>query len=250
MIGIGIFTLLTLSRVCHCFTGRPEPRQKITKNVFATSLHMLAVSTARLLQANSLFFLLLFLNTASSFASPTSPREQAEHRDQPSTDSPGLNIKVVTNAWIYVGQTDTGKTRHGQGNCTWKDVGQKYEGGWKDDKRSGQGVHTFSDGSRYEGGWKEDKWSGRGVISLPNGMRCEAEWKENIPLGKIVMNGANGRYEGEIKDGEFKLLGQVVFAGSDGSRFEGEMKDGDVPGTLSGQVVISTPNGARFEGYW
>ena len=30
--------------------------------------------------------------------------------------------------------------------------GEQYEGGWRDDKRHGRGVHTRADGERYEGG--------------------------------------------------------------------------------------------------
>ncbi len=105
----------------------------------------LTALTARLLKANAPFFLFLLLTTATSFASPT-PREQSEHYDQhaaPASSTFSDNIQVDTDAWTYVGQADTGtKTRQGQGVCTWKNSGQKYDGGWKDGKQSGRGVLT------------------------------------------------------------------------------------------------------------
>ena len=61
---------------------------------------------------------------------------------------PGLSDNVVldTDDYHYEGQGLTGsKKRQGRGVCTYKGAnsGHKYEGEWKDDIRSGQGVHIL-----------------------------------------------------------------------------------------------------------
>ena len=86
--------------------------------------------------------------------------------------SPSLsdNLVLDTDRYHYEGQgvTDS-KKRQGRGVCTWKSSGHKYEGEWKDDKMSGQGVHTWPSGQLYEGEWKDGKSSGQGVRTWPSG---------------------------------------------------------------------------------
>ena len=38
--------------------------------------------------------------------------------------------------------------------------GNRYKGGYKNDKFNGQGVLFFADGSKYDGMWKDDKKEG------------------------------------------------------------------------------------------
>jgi hypothetical protein len=44
--------------------------------------------------------------------------------------------------------------------------GDKYDGNWKDNKKSGQGVMNFVNGNKYDGQWKDDKMNGHGTIRL------------------------------------------------------------------------------------
>jgi len=37
---------------------------------------------------------------------------------------------------------------------------------------------TLLDGSSYEGEWKNNKMSGNGVMTHPNGEKYEGEWKD------------------------------------------------------------------------
>ena len=39
----------------------------------------------------------------------------------------------------------------------------KYEGDWKDDKRTGYGTYTWPDGDKYVGEYKDDERCGRGT---------------------------------------------------------------------------------------
>ena len=40
--------------------------------------------------------------------------------------------------------------------------GAKYDGKWKDCKRHGKGVYTWTDGRKYDGEWKAGKEHGGG----------------------------------------------------------------------------------------
>ena len=40
-----------------------------------------------------------------------------------------------------------------------------------------QGVMMYSDGTVYEGGWKNDERTGFAVVCLPNGDTVEGVWK-------------------------------------------------------------------------
>ena len=43
---------------------------------------------------------------------------------------------------------------------------------------NGQGTYYYASGERYEGGWKNDKKEGYGVFYWSNGDRYEGEWKD------------------------------------------------------------------------
>jgi hypothetical protein len=108
------------------------------------------------------------------------------------------NVVVETDAYTYNGQGETraGSTvRHGRGTCTWKGAysGHKYEGEWKDGKRSGQGVFTSPDGKRYEGEWKGDRMSGQGVHTWPDDKRYEGGLKDDKRNGRGTMWLPDGR---------------------------------------------------------
>lgn len=51
--------------------------------------------------------------------------------------------------------------------------GNRYEGQWVDNLRSGQGVLYYADGGKYEGYFKNDKMNGRGIMSYADGKRYE-----------------------------------------------------------------------------
>ena len=134
--------------------------------------------------------------------------------------TPGLSDGVVveTDKCRYVGQVRTGtKTLHGRGTCTWKNNGDKYEGEWKDNKKSGQGVYTRADGARYEGGWKDGGRSGRGVLWLPDERTYDGAWAGGYPLQGTAMepDGALFRatFDGETDLSEGAWLGFLKLSG-------------------------------------
>ena len=56
---------------------------------------------------------------------------------------------------------------------------EKYEGEWKDGKKSGIGTYNYKDNSIYKGNWFNDKRHGRGILFYPNRTRFHGEWKDD-----------------------------------------------------------------------
>jgi hypothetical protein len=77
---------------------------------------------------------------------------------------------------------------------TWPD-GQRYEGGWKNDARSGQGVMTGASGQRYEGEWRYHKRSGQGLLWLPGGNRVfDGTFADGFPLQGTALESDGALY--------------------------------------------------------
>ena len=81
----------------------------------------------------------------------------------------------------YEGDFVEGNKRHGRGIYVWAN-GDRYEGEWRDGKRTGWGTHTSANGKVKEGEWKNDK-----LVRLSARLkrqrrlereRREAEWEE------------------------------------------------------------------------
>ena len=49
------------------------------------------------------------------------------------------------------------------------DLGNEYEGEWRDGLREGKGVYRFKNGSIYDGDWKAGKMSGRAFYRFADG---------------------------------------------------------------------------------
>jgi len=60
----------------------------------------------------------------------------------------------------------------------------KYEGDWRDGKKSGKGKLSWFVGDFYEGDWLEGKRHGFGVFSWADGARFEGEWEGGMRHGK------------------------------------------------------------------
>ena len=61
--------------------------------------------------------------------------------------------------------------------------GSKYIGGWKDEKRHGQGTYTFSDGEKYIGEFKDGNRHGRGVESIERRDEKIGYWLYDMYVG-------------------------------------------------------------------
>jgi hypothetical protein len=86
-------------------------------------------------------------------------------------------------------------------------------------------VAVFDDGSRYEGGFAEDLRAGQGRMILPDGHELEGTWEAGLLNGPGIARYPNGDvYEGNFVDGQREGSGRMIFAES--GEFEGLWRDG------------------------
>ena len=119
---------------------------------------------------------------------------------------------------IYTGQFENG-TQNGLGvlNYGEDDIHKrlKFEGGFKDDKRSGRGKLIFKDGSVYEGFYENDFWQGLGKLNYSSGDYFEGNFIEGKYSGIGTYISKNGeKYIGNWKDDEKNGFGVITFAKS------------------------------------
>ncbi len=92
-------------------------------------------------------------------------------------------------------------------------------GQFKNGNFHGQGALYCANGDKYTGGWVEDKKSGHGVFIWFTGDRYEGQYKDDMRNGKGIYYYATGnRYRGDWIDG--KMTGHGVFVWSTGDRYE------------------------------
>ena len=102
--------------------------------------------------------------------------------------------------YIYKGDFQNG-LRHGRGNCLWLYNERKYDGEWKDDQMSGEGVEE-SYGDKYVGSFIDGKKNGKGTLTLKNGNKYKGEWKDNKKYGKgtYTWKNSGNKYVGMWKN--------------------------------------------------
>ena len=86
----------------------------------------------------------------------------------------------------YTGEWKNDK-RHGQGTYTHAN-GAKYVGNFKDDKSHGQGTYTYADGAKYVGNFKDEKYHGQGTYIWPEGKRETGFYMNNEYIPDICKN--------------------------------------------------------------
>ncbi len=57
--------------------------------------------------------------------------------------------------------------------------GDKYVGGWRDDKYHGQGTYTHANGNKYVGEWRDDKKHGQGTYFFADGRVWHGLWRND-----------------------------------------------------------------------
>eukprot|EP00026_Physarum_polycephalum_P000969 Phypoly_transcript_00970.p1 GENE.Phypoly_transcript_00970~~Phypoly_transcript_00970.p1 ORF type:complete len:1129 (-),score=252.32 Phypoly_transcript_00970:187-3573(-) len=141
---------------------------------------------------------------------------------------------LVVPMYTYTGFFSKGK-REGTGTCEWKD-GSKYEGNWKDDKRSGMGKYTC-EGLVYDGEWANDKMDGKGKAEYPWGV-YKGEFSSGQKSGKGFLYYPSGMtYEGAFKNDLFNGTGTLAYP--NGYKWEGKFQNGVPDG--KGTMTINSP---------
>ena len=49
-------------------------------------------------------------------------------------------------------------------------VGDKYEGDWRDNKKHGVGTYWYVNGDKYKGEWRKGVRSGKGILTFASGI--------------------------------------------------------------------------------
>lgn len=101
--------------------------------------------------------------------------------------------------------------------------GERYEGEYRDGKRHGRGILTFSNGDRYEGSFVDGEIHGRGGMYRANGdmyftLDSRGSYNSSGLQGCGVYRRANGdRYMGEFQDGKFHGRGTYEWTNGKGA---------------------------------
>jgi hypothetical protein len=156
-------------------------------------------------------------------------------------------VKEPSNSRIHV---DTLKNRyeggwkdekkHGKGKMDFAN-GYKYSGDWIDDMATGEGIFTWPNGDQYEGQFKNGQRHGKGSYSFANGDKYIGDWFEDKKSGKGISTLTLGKYEGQFQDD--KMHGKGSFHFADGNRYIGHWVDDK----QEGEGIVRWTNGDRFE---
>ncbi len=120
------------------------------------------------------------------------------------------NFTYVISWDIYIGQWKDGE-RSGFGKLVFRGIyeGDTFEGQFKDNLISGEGIYLYNSrsfiGDKYKGQWKGGLKSGNGTYFWKNGAKYVGMWKNNKRNGYGVKYTSNGDIEeqGQWKDSVF-----------------------------------------------
>ena len=144
---------------------------------------------------------------------------------------------------VYDGEWRNGKP-HGQGQYVYAD-GDVYEGEWLNGKRHGQGNHIGIAGQTYSGEWRCGRAQGTGIMRHADGETYEGQIADGMKQGKGKAMHPNGEiYDGEWLAGHAHGKGQKKYA--DGASYDGEFADG----RAHGHGTYISAAGETYEGEW
>ena len=96
-----------------------------------------------------------------------------------------------------------GDCKNGNGVYVW-DSGNKYEGMFKNGRRTGQGAYAFANGDKYVGEFLDGKFHGKGAYTYTDGDVYNGQWLLGRMNGHGVLKRADGtKQEGDFKDGAY-----------------------------------------------
>eukprot|EP00602_Paraphysomonas_sp_CaronLab_P006451 CAMPEP_0185032496 /NCGR_PEP_ID=MMETSP1103-20130426/20622_1 /TAXON_ID=36769 /ORGANISM="Paraphysomonas bandaiensis, Strain Caron Lab Isolate" /LENGTH=1099 /DNA_ID=CAMNT_0027568421 /DNA_START=119 /DNA_END=3418 /DNA_ORIENTATION=+ len=145
----------------------------------------------------------------------------------------------------YQGMSDSDEDMSTGTKTTVYPDNSKYDGEWKDTKRSGTGIMTWPNGDTYEGEWLDNMLHGKGVMTYADGRLYVGQWERGAKHGNGEMKYADGReYRGEWQYGERHGSGKMTYASGD--VYEGQWKNH----MKCGRGVYRYHNGDVYEGHF
>ncbi|KAK1944641.1 Radial spoke head 10 B [Phytophthora citrophthora] len=201
-----------------------------------------------------------FWETPASFPS------EAEEEAQRQAGANPVKTKTLSSGDVYVGEMNADRTqRHGKGKCMYAN-GDEYEGDWRGDQRSGQGVMRYnSNQGVYAGEWEEDCRHGFGIYEYPvpessNGgnavrqsMKYEGQWICDRKHGQGTLTFSDGTklvglWVDDVLDTRERSCLEGYDDGQNGvCRYVGEVCDGVPHGQGESHHAAS---GEVYEGGW
>ena len=143
---------------------------------------------------------------------------------------------------VYEGEMMDGK-KHGFGKLTTKDYIR--EGTWKEDKFTGWGRESRTNGEILEGRFVDGKVEGKGILRDSKGSSYIGDFVDSKRQGFGELDTKKANYKGEFKDNKFNGHGKVKIK-EDGSEIEAEFRNGDIEkernDILNGAKVIKSAN--------
>lgn len=156
----------------------------------------------------------------------------------------GRGMLKWPNRNCYIGDWEDG-AMSGRGTFLYAAEGDRYDGGFFDDKKHGTGEYIFQNGNRYNGAFKADKRHGEGKYTWVCGDSYEGEWLEGRMHGQGTTIYANGnRYDGSFVEDRREGKGKLVC--TDGLTYEGEW----LKNNRHGNGRLDFVSGDSYVGEW
>ena len=154
-------------------------------------------------------------------------------------------LKFLSNEFIYKGMWNINGEKEGFGTLIDKE-GNKYTGGWKEDKCHGYGRLLSKNGDYYEGEWANGIIEGYGTFYSKKENYIYIGQFENFKFngkGKIIYDNKS-TYEGNFVSGYKEGNGQLIF--EDGSYYIGNFHKNN----YNGNGIFKWNDGRIYSGEW
>jgi hypothetical protein len=103
----------------------------------------------------------------------------------------------------FVVKADGSKIRQGNGSFT--DTIESYQGEWENDAMHGRGVYKFATNAVYDGNFAKNLFDGNGTYRWPDGAVYTGGWRQNKMHGEgVYIDSQQVRWEGTFYNGKFK----------------------------------------------
>lgn len=145
---------------------------------------------------------------------------------------------------FYEGQFDNGEIS-GHGYRKWASSGNQYTGQFIMGELNGQGIMEYGNGKRYEGGWANNMRQGEGKLIEAGGSVYEGSFYKNNRHGEGCQTFSNGdQYEGDWVNNTRQ--GHGVMKYNDGSIYGGQWR----ANMFNGEGSYIHSSGVSYEGMW